>query len=451
MSKIKAEKSIPEVVVAPVEKVTPVEEKKTEPKIKLVTDNPTSFSLPWPHAILKSGQSFQKYLSTNKSKPLDPNQQVKVNGEWIEPALTKVLPICGRVVTDKMEFLLPYPYEKYDEIEFSVYEINYENSNSLYLLLDPHSIFEIDTSSANAPYLYPRKNAPVRGLSMVNSESINNTFLGNGSILINCKVENSVINQTTITASIAYPGFSWDFIEEHDGISPSSKEIKFVPGESTRHCYKGISAKNARIQDSVLTKGNYINCNISTSTIESGIGSGANIGKGSSLTETRVTGKEISIQAANICKTVIECKDNVTIHAQSIKSKDLRTDGLYLINKFGYMTINYPGHTDIPFTRITKNEFQLGNQCWSEKITINIKDDEITIKEKLASFISKMGFGNYPLKDTNSLIGKSIFTYAADTVISRINVVNLLDSVVETAFELNQGVSVYTYESVYSE
>ena len=451
MSKVKAEKSIPEVVAATVEKVTPAEEKKAEPKIKLVTDNKVSFSSPWHKANLKNAELFEKYLNINKSKPLDPNQQVKVNGEWIEPVLTKVFPICGRVLTDKMEFLLPYPYDKYDSIEFSVYEINYENNNGLYLLLDPHSVFEIDTNSANTHYFYPRKNAPARSLSMVNSESINNTILGSGSVLINCKVENSVINQTSVVASIAFPGFSWDFIEEDDGVSICSKEIKFVPGETTRHYYKGISAKNSRIHDSVLPKGNYINCNISTSTIESGIGSGANIGKGSSLTETRVMGKEISIQAANICKTVIECKDNVTIHAQSIKSKDFRTDGLYLINKFGYMTITYPGHTDIPFTRITKNEFQLGNQRWGEKITINIKDDEITIKEKLASFISNMGFGNYPLKDTNSLIGKSIFTYAADTVISRVNVVNLLDSVVETAFELNQGVSVYTHESVYSE
>lgn len=358
----------------------------------------------------------------------DNSPQVVFHGKAVEPVMSADMLLSESMKYKDITFYFPWPTERFKDMRFNIYELDVKG-RKLFLAMDSQSKLVIEAQPAHHHFVPGNGNlVPSAIVVMINSSSHNDFFVGESS-LINVDSKNNVVNNSHLEATKKEQGNNWRIFLDEIG-----DKDRFVAGETQRHVYEGCRFKRSRIENSSLADGYYMETQISNAEIKS---NGRIDVRGGRVSRSRIVGSDVYLDNASVNASTIDCSGAVRVNRISLNTEHFRTTGLNLNNKFAYATITAPHYSDLRLVRVSLNEFELGDGI--QRTTLNIKDGPGKISEKIETLFNRMkgrqsddgDRGRFD-REAPDTFTRSILRYIMDSVLSRLRVIEMIDSAQST-------------------
>jgi len=361
----------------------------------------------------------------------DNSPQVVVRGVAVEPVAALTYTGEKESITHKdITFYLPWPTERFKDTQFNIYELE-QKGRKIYLAMDSLSKFTVEAENPHCFFIPGNGQLqPNSIVVMVNSSSANDYFVGESS-LINVESRNNVVNNSHLEANRKDQGNQWLRFLDGTGVEKDT----FKAGEHRRHSYTGCRFKRARVENCLLGDGYYLETQLTDVEIRS---NGRVDVRGGRISRCRIIGSDIFLDNASLNTTTIDCSGSVRINRMSMNSEHFRTSGLYLSNKFGYTTITAPHWADLRFVRVSLNDFELSDGVHTASFKLG--DGIPKVGEEIETLFNRMkGKSLEARADRNRFdsvapdsFTRSILRYIVDSVMSRLRVIEMIDSAAST-------------------
>ena len=356
----------------------------------------------------------------------DNSPQLVIRGKVVEPVATGVKTDSEGLQYKGIKFYLPWPIRRFADLSFNIYEIE-NNGQTLHLAMDETSKFVIETDPRHFHFVPGNGQLKASAVAtMINSTSTNDFFVGE-STLINVESCNNVVNNSHLEATKREQGRRWFGMEENEG-------SEFKPGENRRHAYTGCRFKRTRVENSLLDDGYYLETFITDSEIQS---KGRVNVRGGRVSRTRLLGGDITLGGATLVNVNIHCSGQVQINRLSMNNEHFNVPGLHLVNKFAHTAITIPHYSDLRLVRVSPTEFDLSDGLNSTTIKLDETGGEISEKVENLFRRIKGKLPNETPRNRFDCVGvdgftRSILNYVTDSVVSRLRIIEMIDSAAET-------------------
>ena len=375
-----------------------------------------------------------------KRTVLDPSKKVSINGTFLEPVAVDLKSQHGYLNVEGSTVYLPYPNHRYEELVFSAYYLGNEgNSNSTRTLLILDEFSTVTMEQGKTPYSFGRHhNRKGSSVVMVNSSSKNDAYHGEN-YLINVDSEENTLNDSRLEAKGSVQGYSWEYGSyESDQEEYGNRNEKFVTGQSLRHRYESSQFKKTTCIDSKLAEGFYSNCNLYRSTIKAA--NRVNLFR-TEVKKSEIQGSDITLRNCHFQGCTISCEGHVYVNSQRLRRESFHTASLHLLNKYCTMEVTLPRYNDLKMIRITPGEFELVNSSSRGNVKIDIKASTFMIREHVEKFL-KMTGPSESIEGPNAF-QESMVDYVVDSIVSRLEMVSMLDSAYHATRALTQEAELY--------
>lgn len=334
----------------------------------------------------------------------------------------------------KRDFYLPHPINQmYSDKVFSLYRQR-TGEFEAYYLLDGNSTVTLNGGDARPGYYRPRNLTAGGVLILINSSSNDDIVLGDSS-LINTESAYNVLNNTMLARTkdpINGPRFPFDHWEEN--LPVKKQEVK------ERFNVRETQFKQVQCIDSELSRGVYRSSSFNNSHVR---GSGHVTVERSNLYETEVTGTRITIESSHLTKSYVASEAELLVKHVRFNGSHVRSKSIFIPNKFCYLELDTP-QNKMFFVRSSRREFDLGNNMHSmERFKLDAPSEDIRRQVAIQLSMDPEGFHTRA-----TLITRSVANYIADSILSRLRVIRLLDEAKQLVEEV--GERRHDYDDIYS-
>lgn len=356
---------------------------------------------------------------------------VVVNSMQIAPSRTGLKIHRGRIVDPakdnagiqqpRMEFSL----YGLDDTAISEYYVVVDGITLTYYLDDKSSVvMELNKLGHGDDYdcYVSRRSSMPAEVVLINSSSENNLFLGENQ-LHNVDVKNSVMNVSVIRAQREYQGYRYGSRQSLKPWGTTDKEFKFK-----RHRHERLRLRRSQIADSQVPEGFYSKVTVTGSTLVSD--RYLRVVEGY-LDHAEIKGSTVFLERVNAVEASVHCEGHVTLRNLSLNGEHISQRALNMQNKFNFLKVDLPTDT-LHMGRTSATEADIYIFTGTPK-RILLTDDREAIEKVVTEVISGRAYRweeIAPAPDNNPL-AQSIIKYAVDAVMSRLEMIRILDSATE--------------------
>jgi hypothetical protein len=359
-----------------------------------------------------------------------------VEGVLQEPIETGLTVQFNRIQSNVLQrdFYLPHPVNRmYADKVFSLYRQR-TGEFEAYYLLDNNSTVTLSGGDARPGYYRPRNLSAGGVLILVNSSSNDDIVLGDSS-LINTESAYNVLNNTMLARTkdpVNGPRFPFDHWEEN--LPVQKQEVK------ERLNIRETQFKHVSLIDSEVSRGVYRHSSFNNSIVR---GSAHVTVERSNLYESEVLGTRITLEAAHLTKSYVSSESELLVKHVRFSGSHVRSKSIYIPNKFCYLELDTP-QNKMFFVRSSRREFDLGNNMHSmERFKLDAPSEDIRRQVAIQLAMDPEGFHTRA-----TLITRSVANYIADSILSRLRVIRLLDEAKQLVEEV--GERRHDYDDIYS-
>lgn len=354
---------------------------------------------------------------------------LSIDGVVQTPLLTGVTVTRNRLNTENSDYGLYIPYvmgETAKDKVFSVYRIEIDKAEVIYAL-DNESTVELSSDASMRRPFSRHRAMGVGSLILINSVSKHDTIMGESSLL-NAATSNCLLNSSVLCRI--------------DDPKPAANNLPWGGCDSlnefseNRMVVKNSQFKRATIENSDITPGTYIDTYVRDSRVES---TGHVTLLRTDIYKSRVDAPRVLLRDVNAISCTFSSETELTIEASRFSNIYTTSGSIHIPNKFCFLELDTPWGK-LNFIRATRNEFSLGAGHYrQERFKLDVTREEI-----LEFVKSQAGFGSWSGDKTPStLISDSIAEYLADSVMSRLTVINLLDSARQLVNDISGNRALY--------
>lgn len=360
-----------------------------------------------------------------------------VEGVLQEPIETGLTVQFNRIQSSviQRDFYLPHPVNRmYADKVFSLYRQR-TGEFEAYYLLDNNSTVTLNGGDPRPGYYRPRNLSAGGVLILINSSSNDDIVLGDSS-LINTESAYNVLNNTMLARTkdpVNGPRFPFDHWEDNLPVV-QKQEVK------ERLNIRETQFKHVSLIDSEVTRGVYRHSSFNNSSVR---GSGHVTVERSNLYETEVIGTRVTLEAVQFTKSYVSSESELLVKHVRFNGSHVRSKSIYIPNKFCYLELDTP-QNKMFFVRSSRREFDLGNNMHSmERFKLDAPSEDIRRQVAIQLAMDPEGFHTRA-----TLITRSVANYIADSILSRLRVIRLLDEAKQLVEEV--GERRHDYDDIYS-
>lgn len=399
---------------------------------------PTDRQIKNAERILRAaGRDSETVAAEAVARALENKQEsgiLSIDGIVQTPLLTGVTVERNRLNTENSDYALYIPYflNITDKSKtFSIYHVTIDKCEVIYAL-DNSSTVELSAATHGIRPFHRNKLTTAGSLLLINSSSKNDVIIGDNA-LSNAATSNCLLNSSTI--------FQDDAPKENYGLPwPELTRMgEFTPNQIT---IKDSQFKRSTVQNSTVSPGTYIDARVRDANIEST--THANFTR-VDIWKCRINAtRTVLIRDAQLHSCGFTSESDLIIESSRFSNIYASVPSINIPNKFSYLELDAPWGI-LSLVRASRSEFSLGTSHYrQERFKLNVSRE--TILEFVKAQADTMSWTEG--KVTNTLITDSIAEYLVDSIMSRLAVINLLDSALQLAQEMTGFRS--TYEDPYS-
>lgn len=311
-----------------------------------------------------------------------------------------------------------------DDTELSEYVVNVDGKVMTFYL-DNKSSVVMDTTklgiSDDYDYYVSRHYQGGATVIVFNSNSLNNLFQGDNQ-LRNVDISGSVLNASSVHGQSERSGFQYTRKKVRNAFE-QVREFKYP-----RHRHSGLRLRKSSVVDCTLAAGYYSKCSLNSSSTYSD----RNLRYSSvMLDNSEIRASSQCLERVNAYDTIITCEAHATVRNVNLNGDRITQRSLLMQNKFNFLKVDLPTDT-LCMGRTSATEADIYIFTNTPK-RILLSDSREEVEKAVSEVITGRAYrwDEAPPAPDNNPLAQSIIKYATDAVMSRLEMIRILDSATE--------------------